>query len=207
VFVPRAGGVSLVATDFRWFSTDPPGPITLNQVAWVLPEPGQPGHDGKLGVNDAVSLRSYALGTLSFLATFVNGTRAQGHPRGFSDELVVFAASDVTTYQGYEFGVRLSLSDGFVYGYWQSPLPTGGVLFKEHRLFANDGRSHQYSFRLAGGAISYSVDGTQRLTEFYPTIPISGFYVVATAHRASEGWSDAGLALSVADLSVDPVWL
>ena len=201
-FVPSEGAVRLSSTEFRWFNSDPPGPVTAGPTSWVLPVPDHPGVDGKLGVNDAVSLASYALGELSFTATFVNGTLLQGTPSDFADELVVFAASDVTTYHGFEFGIRLGLADGTVYAYRQFPKVGGGVAFQEEKLFANDGRPHAYDIRLSGNIISYSVDGRAVLQTLYPLVPPSAFYVVTTAHRASAGWAGSGFALAVANVTI-----
>jgi hypothetical protein len=201
-FVPSEGSVRLHSTEFRWFNSNPPGPVTAGPTAWVLPVPGQAGTDGRIAVNDAVSLSSFDLGQLSFTAAFVNGTLLQGQPTEFADELVVFAASDVATYHGFEFGIRLSLVDGFVYAYWQYPTGGGAVAFHEQRLFSNDGRPHSYDLSLTGTAISYRVDGRTMLAVLYPIAPPSSFYVVTTAHRGSAGWSATGLELSVSDITV-----
>jgi hypothetical protein len=201
-FIPTGSTISLRASDFRWFNSNPPGPATAGPTAWVLPVPGDPATGGKLAVDDAVSVASYDLGALSFTATFVNGTITQGKPTAFADELVVFAASDITTYKGFEFGVRLGLTDGMVYGYWQYPQAGGGVVFKEQPLFPNDGRAHTYMLSLSGSTISYSVDGQRVIVAVYPTLPPRAFHVITTAHRESAGWSASGLALSVADVTV-----
>jgi hypothetical protein len=201
-FVPAGGSVRLQSTEFRWFSSDPPAPITAGPTSWALPVPAHPGEAGKLAVNDAVSVDAFDLGELSFTATFVNGTFLQGHPSEFADELVVFAASDVTSYQGFEFGIRLSLADGFVYAYWQHPAADGGVAFHEQRLFANDGRAHAYELSLSGTAVSYVLDGYPVYQAIYPLVPPRAFHVVTTAHRQSGGWSATGLELSVSDVTV-----
>jgi len=201
-FVPSSGPLPLRASDFRWFNSDPPGPVTSGPTAWVLPVPGQTRTDGKLAVDDAVSQLAYDLGELDFTATFLNGTAAQGRPSAFADEMVVFATTDDVTYHGFEFGIRLGLTDGIVYAYWQYPDPAGGVVFHEQPLFANDGRAHGYALLLSGAALSFSVDGKRLLEALYPVLPPRSFFVVTTAHRESSGWEVEGLALSVANVTV-----
>ena len=173
----------------------------LQTTAWVLPEPSSTGAHDRLAVDDAVSVTSFPLTALSFTATFPSLGATRGHPSNFSDELVVFAATDVTDYHGYEFGVRESLSDGAVFAYWQSPSAGGIVVFHETPLFASDGRVHAFDLVRVGPALVFIVDGARTVTAAFPTAPTSGFFVVTTAHRASDGWSAPGLALSVADLS------
>ena len=201
-FVPTGSPIPLRAADFRWFNSNPPGPATAGPTSWVLPVPGNTASGGRLAVDDAVSIASFDLGELTFAATFLNGTITQGKPTAFADELVVFAASDVTSYKGFEFGVRLGLTDGVVYGYWQYPQAGGGVAFREQPLFPNDGRAHTYSLSLSGSTISYSVDGQRVCVAVYPTLPPRAFHVITTAHRESSGWSASGLALAVADVTV-----
>ncbi|HEY6238452.1 MAG TPA: hypothetical protein VIZ68_04630 [Thermoplasmata archaeon] len=199
---PSGDLIRLHYSDFRQFSSAPPGSVRFDDSSWLMFEPYAPRHDGKLGVADAESLRAFSLGTLSFTTTFLAGASGDGRPSHFADEMVVFATSDPTTFHGTEFGVRMSLSDGFVYAYWQFPSPFGGVVFQEHRLFANDGRSHGYDLSLVGATVSFSVDGTISSAGLFPLLPPGEYYIVATAHRASEGWSASGLGLSVSGFTV-----
>ncbi len=199
-FAPFTHPLGLHASDFRRFSNEPLPATSANATSWSLPAPSQPRADGRLAVDDAVSLRAYPLVGFSFSATFLSATSALTRPSQFGDELVVFAATDATTFHGFEFGVRQSLSDGFVYAYSQYPNPLGGVVFQELPIFANDGRAHDYQLSLLGAAISFTVDGALAAVEFYPVGPVAPFHVVATAHRASGGWEAQGVALSVSDV-------
>jgi hypothetical protein len=200
--VPSTAPIQLRSTDFRWFSSDPPGPISAGPTSWSLPVPGQARSDGKLAVDDAVSLASYHVGELAFTAAFLNQSPSGVRASQFADEMVVFATSNDSTYHGYEFGIRLSLADGQVYAYWQYPDPAGGVVFHEQPLFVNDGRPHAYALSLSGTVLSFTVDGTRALVALYPTFPPPAFYVVTTAHRESPGWNSTGLELSVSDITV-----
>lgn len=202
--VAPTDSIALHFSDFKPFSTAPPGLVRYDDTTWLLPEPTHLRDGGRLAVVDAASVRAFPLGRLSFAATFVGPAAGSGQPTRFSDELVVFATTDAATFHGFEFGVRLSLADGFVYAYSQFPNPLGGVVFQEHRMFANDGRPHVYDLALAGAAVTFGVDGTVRSAEFYPLGPHTDFFVIATAHRGSEGWDASGVALSVSDITVAP---
>ena len=203
-FLPSDHAIVLEASDFRRYSTGPAAITSPDAVSWVLPEPTQPRPDGRLAVDDAVSLGAFPLGRLSFSATFLAPSAWLGHPEAFGDELVVFAASDTISYHGFELGVRLGLADGSVYAYSQYPNPLGGVVFQEDRLFANDGLPHSYELTLLGNAVSFAVDGAFECVEYYPILPLTTFHIVTTAHRATGGWTDPGVALDVAAVTVYP---
>ena len=53
--------------------------------------------------------------------------------------MVIFAASDTATYKGTEFGIRMDLKDGCIYGYIQEPDGIGKVNFGCCKLMPNDG--------------------------------------------------------------------
>ncbi len=62
------------------------------------------------------------------------------------DEMVIFAASNTINYKGTEFGIRMDLKDGFVYGYIQEPNGKyGDVNFQMLKLMPNDGIVHHYT--------------------------------------------------------------
>ncbi len=74
-------------------------------------------NQGQLAGSDALTVGTYVIQKMDFDAVF---TAPQISALGF-DEMVVFASSDTVTYKGTEFGIRLDLSDGFIYGYIQEP--------------------------------------------------------------------------------------
>ena len=176
--------------------------MALSNSSWILPEPSGTRPDGKLAVDDAVSLEPFHLVQLTFEATFLAGPPAVGQPSLFTDEMVVFATSNATTFHGIEFGIRYALADGSVYAYTQFPNPGGPVRFHEDRLFTNDGLPHAYVLALGGGTVSFNVDGSLLCSESSPVTPPGQFFVVTTAHRASSGWPAAGVGLYVERVSV-----
>ena len=85
-----------------------------NQLIFSFPDNT---NQGQLAGSDAITLNTYSIQKIDFDAVFITPKISA---LGF-DEMVVFAASDTTTYKGTEFGIRLDLSDGFIYGYNQEP--------------------------------------------------------------------------------------
>lgn len=199
---PPTTRIQLLQGEFHWFSSALPRPSILGNSTWFIPVPSQLRFDGKLAVDDATSLHSFAMSSIGFAATFGTSGLVSGKPSAFGDELVVFAASDAISFRGFEFGIRESLTDGFVYAYSQYPIGTGSVLFHQHRLFSNDQLPHVYAITLFDGRMVFSVDGTTRIIETYPVAPPGDFHVVATAHRASAGWASSGIGLTLSDLEV-----
>jgi hypothetical protein len=200
--------VELRYSDFSWFSSAPPGPTMLGPSTWLVPVPGQARHDGKLAVDDAKSVQEFSIAGMSFTASFLTPKASSGKSASFSDELVVFAASDASAFHGFEFGIRASVADGCVYAYSQFPDSSGNVVFHEHRLFTNDQLPHSYVLSLMDDRVAFLVDGTLRAVENYPSAPPGEFYVIATAHRASAGWNSSDIGLAVSDLTIEaqPPW-
>ena len=104
-------------------------------------------NQGQIAGSDAITLDTYTIQKIDFEATF---TTPKINALGF-DEMAIFATSDTSTYKGTEFGIRLDLSDGFLYGYIQEPNGNNGeVNFQMLKLWSNDGMKHQYTMILQG---------------------------------------------------------
>lgn len=200
--VDRHAVVGLSYPDFHWFGYGTTRASIVAESSWFLPEPSQARPDGRLAVDDAVSHRCYAIGQLAFQGVFLPGSSVGGPAKGFGDEMVVFAASNVTSFHGFEFGVRYGISDGYVYAYTQFPNGFGSVTFQERRLFVNDGLAHAYTLTLAGKDVTFSVDGRLLVTEGYPATPPGLYFVVTTTHRGSVGWTAVGSGLLVESIGV-----
>jgi len=66
-----------------------------------------------------------------------------------------------SSYKGPEFGIRLDLSDGYIYGYNQEPnLNNEDVHFQMVKLTPNDGAMHHYSIIMLGSEVAFYIDGT-----------------------------------------------
>ena len=74
-------------------------------------------NQGQIAGSDAITLDTYSIQTINFDALFIT---PKINALGF-DEMAIFATSDTTIYKGTEFGIRLDLNDGFIYGYVQEP--------------------------------------------------------------------------------------
>lgn len=117
------------------------------------------------------------------------------------DEMVIFAASDTTTYKGLEFGIRLDLNDGFVYGYNQEPNGNyGEVNFQMLKLTPNDGIIHHYSLILINSEVSFYIDGVYYGYLSFPSNIDSStfsFSILAVVHRFTDGWNSIGNNMTV----------
>jgi hypothetical protein len=148
--------------------------------------------EGQLSGSDAVTLNSYVIQKVDFDAVF--NTPKINAP-GF-DEMAVFAASNTVTYKGTEFGIRLSLKDGFIYGYIQEPNGSQDhVKFLMLKLTLNDGITHHYTLTRLGPKISFSING---VTYGYLTYSSRNSYanltfsVNAVVHRVTHDWTSNG---------------
>jgi hypothetical protein len=148
--------------------------------------------EGQLSGSDAVTLNSYVIQKVNFDVVF---STSKINAPGF-DEMVVFATSNTVTYKGTEFGIRLSLKDGFVYGYIQEPNSSQDqVKFLMLKLTLNDGITHHYTLTRLGPKILFSING---VTYGYLTYPSGDTYanmtfsVNAVVHRFTDGWTSNG---------------
>jgi hypothetical protein len=112
------------------------------------------------------------------------------------DEMAIFAASDTSTYKGTEFGIRLDLSDGFLYGYIQEPNGNSGeVNFQMIKLWSNDGMKHQYTLIMQVSEVSFYIDDTN-----YGHLNFANsadycslnFSILAVVHRFTDDWDSIG---------------
>jgi hypothetical protein len=128
------------------YSVQQPDP---NQFVFSFPDNT---NQDQLAGSDAITLGAFAIQKMDFDAAFVAPTISA---LGF-DEMVIFAASDTSTYKGTEFGIRLDLSNGFIYGYIQEPNSNyGDVNFLMQNLTPNDGMLHHYTITVKGSEVSF----------------------------------------------------
>ncbi len=147
---------------------------------------------GQIAGSDILTLNAFPIRKIDFDAVFIS---QKINALGF-DEMVIFATSDVTTYKGLEFGVRLDLCDGFIYGYNQEPTSSlGEVDFQMMKLIPNDGVTHHYSLIIVNSEVSFYIDGI-----YYGCLSFSSntdcsnftFFILAVVHRFTDGWDSAG---------------
>lgn len=158
-------------------------------------------NQGQLSGSDALSKITLAIQKLDFNASFVT---PEINARGF-DEMVIFAASNTVTYKGTEFGVRMDLKDGFIYGYIQEP---NGIImdvnFKMLKLMPNDGLMHHYSLIMSGSKVSFYIDSKDCGYLNYPSntdYSRLNFSVLAVVHRFTDNWSSNGDSMTAGNFS------
>jgi hypothetical protein len=152
---------------------------------------------GQLAGSDCITLNSYIIKKMEFEAIF---TTPKIGALGF-DEMAIFAASDTNTYKGPEFGIRLDLSDGYVYGYNQEPNSINDdVNFQMLKLTPNDEATHHYSIILLGSEVAFYIDGTEYGYLTFPSetnysnLPFS---ILAVVHRFTDNWDSNGDNMTV----------
>ena len=154
-------------------------------------------NQGEIAGSDAISLNSYAIQKIDFNAVFKS---PKINAEGF-DEMAIFAASNTTTYKGTEFGVRMDLNDGLVYGYIQEPNGDfGDVNFQMLPLTSNDGSMHHYTLIVYESEVSFWIDGVDRGHLSFPSNTDSAsftFSVCAVVHRFSDDWDSVGDNMTV----------
>jgi hypothetical protein len=147
---------------------------------------------GQIAGSDILTSNAFPIRKIDFNAVFIS---QKINALGF-DEMVIFATSDVTTYKGVEFGVRLDLCDGFIYGYNQEPTSNlGEVDFQMMKLIPNDGIMHHYSLIIVNSEVSFYVDGIYYgCLSFHSNTDYSNytFFILAVVHRFSDGWDSSG---------------
>ena len=147
---------------------------------------------GQIAGSDALTVSNFSIQKLDFDAMFVT---PKINATGF-DEMAIFATSDTATYKGTEFGVRMDLMNGSIYGYIQEPSGSyGGVNFIMLQLMANDGAMHHYSLVMSNVGVSYYVDGVNYGYLIFPSntnYSSLSFSVCATVHRFTDDWNSSG---------------
>ena len=147
---------------------------------------------GQIAGSDALTGNSYAIQKIDFDAIF---TAPNINAFGF-DEIVIFATSNTANYKGTEFGIRLDLQDGVIYGYIQEPNGNfGEINFEMQKLMPNDGIMHHYTLIMLGSAVIFCIDGTEcGYLNFPSNIDYSslGFSICAVVHRFTNGWDSSG---------------
>jgi hypothetical protein len=158
-------------------------------------------NQGQLAGSDAFAMNTFAIQKMDFDAEFITPKISA---LGF-DEMVIFAASNTMTYQGTEFGIRMDLKDGFVYGYIQEPNGNNGnVDFQMLKLAPNDGIIHHYTLINHGSGISFFIDGIDHgYLNFPSNTDYSNltFYVLAVVHRFTDYWDSKGDNMVVGNFS------
>ena len=149
-------------------------------------------NQGQTGGSDAITLGTYAIQTINFDAMFIT---PKINALGF-DEMAIFATSDTTIYKGTEFGIRLDLSDGFIYGYIQEPNGYyGEVNFQMLKLGSNDGMMHHYTLIMQVAEVSFYIDGTNYGFLNFPSstdYSSLNFSILAVVHRFTSDWDSVG---------------
>ena len=149
-------------------------------------------NQGQLAGSDAITLNTHSIQKMEFDSVFITPKISAF---GF-DEMVIFAASDASTYNGTEFGIRLDLNDGFIYGYIQEPNGIyGKVDFLMQRLIPNDGIMHHYSVTMLGSEVKFCIDGMDcGYLNFSDSTEYSGlsFSILAVVHRFTDDWDSVG---------------
>lgn len=149
-------------------------------------------NQGQIAGSDAITLDTYPIQKIEFEAIF---TTPKINALGF-DEMAIFAASDTSTYKGTEFGIRLDLSDGFLYGYIQEPNGDfGEVNFQMLKLWSNDGMKHHYTLFIQVSEVSFYIDGTN-----YGCLNFTcgkdycsfNFSILVVVHRFTDDWDSIG---------------
>lgn len=149
-------------------------------------------NQGQIAGSDAITLEPYAIQKIDFEVTF---TTPKINALGF-DEMAIFATSDTSTYKGTEFGIRLDLKDGFLYGYIQEPNGNNGeVNFQMLKLWSNDGMIHHYTLIMQVAEVSFYIDETNYgCLNFASSIEYNSlnFFILAVVHRFTDNWDSIG---------------
>ena len=191
------GSLNFTTYTYGGYSVQQPDP---NQLSFSFPDNTS---QGQFAGSDAITVGTYIIQKMDFNATFVT---PQINATGF-DEMVIFAASDTATYKGTEFGVRMDLNDGFIYGYIQEPNgDNGDVNFQMWNLMPNDGLMHHYTLTLLGSGVSFCVDGTNYGYLNFPSktnYSSLSFSILAVVHRFTDDWDSSGDNMIVENFSLN----
>jgi hypothetical protein len=147
---------------------------------------------GQIAGSDALTWDTFAFQKIDFDATFI---APKIGALGF-DEMVIFATSNTNTYKGTEFGIRMDLKDGFIYGYIQEPNENcEDVNFQIWQLMPNDGLIHHYTVIMIGSEVLFYIDGIDYCYLNFPSntdYSILPFSILAVVHRFTGGWDSIG---------------
>ena len=183
--------LNFITYTYGGYSVQQPDP---NQFVFSFPDNT---NQGQLAGSDALTLDTYTIQKIEFDAVFV---APKISALGF-DEMVIFAASDTSTYKGTEFGIRLDLSNGFICGYNQDPNGNcGDVNFQMLNLMPNDGMMHHYTLIMLGTQVLFYIDGINYGSLNFPNnTDYSGltFYILAVVHRFTDDWDSVGDNMTV----------
>ena len=171
-----------------------------NQLFFSFPDNT---NQGQISGSDAITLNTYSFQKIDFDAVFIS---PKINALGF-DEMAIFATSNTITYKGTEFGIRLDLNDGFIYGYNQEPnVNDEDVNFQMLKLALNDGAIHHYSIIMLGSEVAFYIDGidTGHLTfpsqTDYSNLPFS---ILAVVHRFTDDWDSTGDNMTVENFNLN----
>ena len=171
-----------------------------NQLFFSFPDNT---NQGQLAGSDAITLNTYSIQKIDFDAVFI---APKISALGF-DEMVVFAASDTTTYKGTEFGIRLDLNDGFIYGYNQEPNGNfEDVNFQMLQMTPNDGIIHHYTLIMLGTKVEFYIDGVDYGHLGFPSqtdYSSLTFSVLAVVHRFTDDWDSVGDNMTVENFALN----
>lgn len=160
-------------------------------------------NQGQLAGSDALSLNTYTIQKIDFDATF---TTPKIGAFGF-DEMTIFATSDTDTYKGTEFGIRMDLKDGCIYGYIQEPEDSlGDVNFQMLNLMPNDGMIHHYTLIILGSGVLFNIDGVEYAYLSFPSntdYSNFGFSILAVVHRFTDDWNSVGDNMTVENFALN----
>lgn len=134
---------------------------------------------------------------LQFTGCFKGGSNA---PDG-SNEMAVFLADNVTSWNGHEMGFVETLSDHTLKAYLQ-----GGGNYIWRVISTGDNGYHTFKCQAQSGdhsKVDFYVDGSYKFTLQNSGNSYYGnwFYFVGTTHRTSGGWSSAGQQIEMYTMS------
>jgi hypothetical protein len=158
---------------------------------------------GQIAGSDALTRDTFAFQKIDFDATFI---APKISALGF-DEMVIFATSNTNTYKGTEFGIRMDLKDGFIYGYIQEPNENyEDVNFQMWQLMSNDGLIHHYTVFMRGSGILFCIDGINYCYLSFPSntdYSTLSFSILAVVHRFTDDWDSIGDSMIVENFSLN----
>ena len=158
---------------------------------------------GQLSGSDAIAGNFYVIQKLDFDAAFI---APKTNALGF-DEMAIFASSNTSAYKGTEFGIRMDLKEGFIYGYIQEPnVNSGDVDFNMIELMPNDGIMHHYTITMLGSEVSFHIDGIDYGYLSFPSntdYSSLSFSICAVVHRFTDGWDSSGDIMLAGNFSLN----
>jgi len=170
--------------DFAFYSNIAPLPLLRGpgECSWILEMPSRTSPDGALTVSDVITKSEYVIERLAFDVQMVG---SGGLDR--LDEYAVFAS--VQPYNTFEFGIRMSVSDGVVKGYTIYTPPGQDYVIREVDLLKNDGLRHHYEIVVQGDRVYFTVDGGPAKYIWGYSFGDDQYSLIATAHRTTDGWA------------------